>query len=272
MALSRAERASLIDAGSGPPLLVSHGWTGSNHNVVRWLPALVPHFRVIVPDLPGCNGVPPLGEPHTAAAYARHAERLADSLGLEEFFAAGLCSGTAIALTLAASVPWRISGLLLHTPFLRPSIIRPLVRLQLMALVSPVGILFGPLSRSTALATLHRRLFANASDVEAEQLAHDQADLVRADVRAARDLAADLLRVDRVDVVRAWRAPLAVLLADQDAFVDAAATAASLRDVAPHVLIETIAGGHGWTPTYVAGQHAALERLAPALRSAARAR
>ena len=261
-------RASLIDEGSGPALVVFHGWNGSNHNVLRWLPALRPHFRVIVPDLPGCNGVPPLGERHTAAAYARYAERLADSLGLGEYFAAGLCSGTAIAIALAEARPSRVRGLLLHTPFLRPALIRPLVRLQLQALVSPAGVLFGPLRRSTTLATLHRRLFANAHEVEAAQLAHDQSDLLRADLRAARDLAGDLLRGDRVDAVRGWRAPLAVLLADQDAFIDALRAEALLREIAPHARIEMIAGGHGWTPAYLAGQQAALERLAQALRAA----
>ena len=55
----------LIDEGSGPPLVVFHGWNGSKHNVLRWLPALAPRFRVIVPDLPGCNSLPPLPERHT---------------------------------------------------------------------------------------------------------------------------------------------------------------------------------------------------------------
>jgi pimeloyl-ACP methyl ester carboxylesterase len=267
-----AERSALIDEGSGPPLIVFHGWNGSNHNVLRWIPALAPHFRVIVPDLPGCNGVPSLGERHTAAAYARWAERFADSLGLGEFFAAGLCSGTAIAMALAEVSPSRVRGLLLHTPFLRPGLIQPAVRLQLRALVSPAGVLFGPLSRSTALATLHRRVFANASEVDAAQLAHDQSDLLRADLRASRQLAADLLHVDRVPALRSFRGPLGVLLADHDAFIDAGATASLLREITPRVKIELIAGGHGWTPAYVAGQDAALERLAPALRQAATAR
>ncbi|TMC30031.1 MAG: alpha/beta fold hydrolase [Chloroflexi bacterium] len=59
-AVSASGGSALIDEGSGPPLVVFHGWNGSNHNVLRWLPALTPRFRVIVPDLPGCNGVPSL--------------------------------------------------------------------------------------------------------------------------------------------------------------------------------------------------------------------
>jgi pimeloyl-ACP methyl ester carboxylesterase len=190
-----------------------------------------------------------------------------DELGLRSAYVGGLCSGTTIALSLAARNAARVDGMLLHTPFLRSTLIRPAIRLQLMLLSSPVGRLFGPLRRSTFLATLHRRLFANAAEVEAPQLAHDQEDLLRADLRAGRELARDLLRVDFVDVLRAWRRPLATLLADADAFVDASRTAALMLGSAPHARIERIAGGHGWTPAYVAAQHAALERLGPALLS-----
>jgi pimeloyl-ACP methyl ester carboxylesterase len=256
----------LIDVGAGPPLLVFHGWNGSNHNVLRWLPGLAPYFRVIVPDLPGCNGRPPLHERHTARAYARFGRELLDSLGIERAVAGGLCSGTAIALAFAADAPERVSGLLLHTPFLRPDLIRPLVRLQLAALASPLGTLFGPLRRSTALATLHRRLFANAAEVSAEQLAHDQSDLVGADVRAGRELAAELLEVDRCAALGAARVPIGVLIAGQDAFVDAPRTMDAVRRVAPACAIETIAGGHGWTPAFIEHQTTALEILARHLR------
>jgi len=252
----------VLDEGSGPPLVVFHGWSGSKHNIERWLPALTPHFRVIVPDLPGCNGVPALRVRHTAAAYAAWARSFLDGMGLRRVYAGGLCSGTAIALALAEAVPERVSGLLLHTPFLRPELIRQPIRLQLGLLASPLGALYGPVSRSTTLATLHRRVFANAAEVDAAQLAHDQADLLRADVRANRELASDLLRVDRSATLGAWHGALGVLLAESDAFVDAAATAAAIRERAPQAVIETIAGGHGWTPGFVRAQHDALERLA----------
>lgn len=264
-AVTDAARTTLIDEGSGPPLLVFHGWSGSKQNVERWLPALTPHFRVLVPDLPGCNGVPPLAVRHTAAAYARHSLGLLDALGAGRVHAAGLCSGTAIALALAEAAPERVSGLLLHTPFLAPRLIRPLVRLQLSALASPLGAVYGPLRRSTTLATLHRRLFANAGEVAAEQLAQDQADLVRADARASRELARDLLVTDRLALIDGWDRPLAVLVADADAFIDAAAVARAVRKAAPSAAVETISGGHGWTAAYVRAQHEALVRLAASL-------
>ena len=252
----------MLDEGSGPPLVVFHGWSGSKHNIERWLPALTPHFRVIVPDLPGCNGVPSLRVRHTAAAYAAWALSFLDGMGLRRVDVGGLCSGTSIALALAEAAPERVSGLLLHTPFLRPGLIRSPIRLQLALLASPLGALYGPVRQSTTLATLHRRLFANAAEVDAAQLAHDQADLLRADIHASRELAADLLRGDRSATLDSWHGALGVLLAESDAFVDAAATAAAIREHSPQAIIETIAGGHGWTPAFVRAQHDALERLA----------
>ena len=260
----------MLDAGHGPPLLIFHGWSGSKLNVERWLGALAPHFRVLVPDLPGCAGVPALAGAHTATGYAEHALDLLDALGLHDAYVGGLCSGTAIALALAERAPDRVRGLLLHTPFVRPDLIRPLVRAQLVMLGSPFGALYAPLRRSTTLATLHRRLFANAGEVAAEQLAQDQADLVRADARASRELAMDLLRTDRTAVLRAWRRPVGVLVAEGDAFVDAPAIAAVVRESAPQALVETIAGGHGWTAAYVRAQHDALARLAAALHPSPR--
>lgn len=252
----------------GPPLLLFHGWNGSSHNLGAWLPALEPHFNVLVPDLPGCAGVPPLQSRHTALAYAKWALELLTARGLERVAVGGLCSGTAIALALAELAPDRVRALLLHTPFLRPALIRPLIRAQLALLVSPAGALWGPIRKSTTLSMLHRRLFAEGAQVEAEQLAHDQADLLMADARAGRELASDLLVGDRTSTLRAWRGPLGVLLADHDAFVDTPRTVAALTEAAPQTVVERFPGGHGWTPAYREHQHAALGRLAPRLRAA----
>ena len=251
-----------------PPLLLFHGWNGSSHNFGGWLPALEPHFTVLAPDLPGCAGVTPLSTPHTAHAYARWAVDLLDTRGLDRVAVGGLCSGTALAIALTEIAPARVAALLLHTPFLRRELIRPLIRLQLRALVSPAGVLWGPIRRSTTLSMLHRRLFAEGAQVDAEHLAHDQADLLMADPRAGRELARDLLTVDRTATMSAWKGPLGVVLADHDAFVDTPRTVDALAAVAPQALVERFPGGHGWTPAYRERQHAALSRLAPQLRTA----
>ncbi|HKY51475.1 MAG TPA: hypothetical protein VJP45_09480, partial [Candidatus Limnocylindria bacterium] len=197
----------------------------------------------------------------------RWAVDLLDTRGLQRVAVGGLCSGTAIALALADLAPQRVSALLLHTPFLRRELIRPLIRVQLAALVSPAGVLWDPIRRSTTLSLMHRRIFAEAAQVDAEHLAHDQADLVIADARAGRELARDLLVADRTPSISAWKGPLGVILADHDAFVDTARTIGELVAAAPQALVERFPGGHGWTPAYRERQHAALARLAPKLRA-----
>ena len=113
---------------------------------------------------------------------------------------------------------------------------------------------------------LHRRLFANADEVPAQQLAHDQSDLLGADVRAGRELASDLLRVDRSAALAASRVPIGVLIAEHDAFVDARRTVAAVRELAPHAAAVMFEGGHGWTAAYLERQSAALTDLATHLR------
>lgn len=242
-------------------LLLFHGWSGSSANFSAWRSAIDPAFVVLAPDLPGCAGAPPLDEPHHADAYARWALRLLDERRIAHVTLGGLCSGAAIALALAERAPDRVDALLLHTPFLGPRFIRPLVRAQLGLVTSPLGALYAPLRRTSALAAIHRRIFANAAEIEPAQLAHDQADLVRADARAARDLARDLLALERLATIEGWRKPLAVVLAESDAFIDVARTASAVLTAAPHAHVERVIGGHGWTPEFVAAQDAALRRI-----------
>ncbi len=246
-------------------LLLLHGWSGSSGNFRAWRPALDARFAVLAPNLPGCAGAPSLAERHSADAYARWALRLLDAMGVAHAVVGGLCSGSAIALALAELAPERVDGLLLHTPFLGPRFIRPAVRAQLRLVTSPLGSLYAPLRRSTALVTAHRRIFANGADAADERLAHDQSDLVRADARAARDLAHDVLTMERTGTIVGWTKPLGVVLAESDAFVDAPRTAAAILAAAPHAHVERLAGGHGWTAEYVAAQDAALRRIATRL-------
>src|SRR5262245_46614608 len=50
---ARGARIRFVEAGSGPPLLLVHGWLSSHLVWMDVLPHLAERFRVIVPDLPG---------------------------------------------------------------------------------------------------------------------------------------------------------------------------------------------------------------------------
>src|SRR5438445_538374 len=136
----RGRRYTYREVGSGEPLLLFHGWSGSSENFSAWLPALTPRFRVLIPDLPGCAGAPALDETHTAAAY--------------------------------------------------------------------------------------------------------------------------LARGDRRALLRSWRKPLFIVVADADAFVLIAPFRAKLAEVAPNARVAVIPGGHGWTPAYLEHQARALGAFA----------
>jgi pimeloyl-ACP methyl ester carboxylesterase len=260
----RGRRYAYDEAGSGPALLLFHGWSGAADNFTSWLPALAPHFRLVIPDLPGCAGAPVLDEPHTAAAYARFGRDLATALDLGAHAVGGLCSGASIAMAYAAAYPDATTALLLHTPFIHPAVIRRRMRIQLRALASPAGRLYGILRRSESLSRLYRR-FTDGGGVATAEEQRNSRNLERADPRAARELAGDILRGDHRALLREWTRPLFVIVAASDAFVMEARLRTDLLRLAPGARVVVLEGGHGWTPAYIERQTAALAAAATEL-------
>ena len=50
---SRPHNWCVVEAGEGPVVMLLHGAGGSGHSFRHLMPLLTPHFRVVVPDLPG---------------------------------------------------------------------------------------------------------------------------------------------------------------------------------------------------------------------------
>ena len=257
----RGRRYAYLDVGTGPPLLLFHGWSGASDNFTSWLPSLVGRFRVVIPDLPGCAGSPTLDEPHTAAAYARFGRDLAAALRLAPLAVGGLCSGASSAMAFAAAYPHETTALLLHTPFIHPGVIRRRMRIQLGLLASPLGRLYDLLRRSRTLSGAYRRFTDGGGVATAEELRNAR-NLALADGRAARELAIDLLRRDHRPLLRSWRRPLFVIVAEADAFVALAALRRELEALAPAAGLAVLEGGHGWTPAYIERQSEALAAVA----------
>ena len=251
----------------GPPLLLFHGWSGASDNFTMWLPSLVDRFRLVIPDLPGCAGAPTLDEPHTAAAYARFGHELVAALGLGPLAVGGLCSGSSIAMAYASAYPLETTALLLHTPFIHPGVIRRRMRIQLRLLASPAGRLYDVLRRSAVLSRVYRR-FTDGGDVAPTEESRNTHNLASADGRAARELAVDLLYGDHRPLVRSWRSPLSVIVAEDDAFVATGQLRRELAALAPATRLAVIEGGHGWTPAYIERQSAALMAAAEAIGEA----
>ena len=102
--------------GSGPPLLLLHGYAQTN---VMWhtvAPELAKHFSLVIPDLPGYgwSAVPSAGADH--APYSKRAMAVAmidvmEKLGHGRFHLAGHDRGGRVAYRLALDHPGRLTKL-----------------------------------------------------------------------------------------------------------------------------------------------------------------
>ena len=95
--------------GSGPPLLLLHGYPQSHLMWARVAPALAERFTVVVPDLRGYgrSSAPPShnGERYSKRVMAKDAVALMSALGHETFAVAGHDRGGRVAYRLALDHP-----------------------------------------------------------------------------------------------------------------------------------------------------------------------
>jgi pimeloyl-ACP methyl ester carboxylesterase len=107
-------------AGSGPAVILLHGWPGDRRDFRHVVPLLTAAADVITPDLRGFgesdkHGRPPT-EAYSAAAQARGIAALIDELGLDRPLVAGYDVGSRIAQALANIYPERLRGLVIAPP------------------------------------------------------------------------------------------------------------------------------------------------------------
>jgi len=155
---ARVERLEIDDAtialrefGSGPPLLLVHGFPVHGATWRFLLPALAERFRCLVVDLPG------LGDsdwtPATTFGFGAQAYRLrllAQKIGLDRFAVLAQDTGATIARLLALAAPERVARLVLlntEIPGHRPPWI-PLY--QRLGRLPGTAAVFGRLLRSRA--------------------------------------------------------------------------------------------------------------------------
>lgn len=94
---------ALYRAGSGEPVVLLHGFTGTWHHWRPVLADLVSRYEVIAPTLAGHQGGPPpdVASSRTIAHAADHLERHLDELGVTTAHLVGNSLGGALALELA---------------------------------------------------------------------------------------------------------------------------------------------------------------------------
>lgn len=91
-----------IDQGSGPVVLLLHGWGAPAETYRLIIDHLSARFRVLAPDLPGFGQSAEPPEPWDAARFAEFVRHFAAALGVEEAVLIGHSNGGRIALHLLA--------------------------------------------------------------------------------------------------------------------------------------------------------------------------
>src|SRR5688572_9216575 len=113
----RGVRMRWFEGGEGPPVVLLHGFGGAASNWTLVAPPLVVRHRVLVPDLPGHGGSPPLAAPPvTLDPFADRVAQLLearDSDSRAPVLAVGHSLGGVVALRLAIRHPHLVRGLLL---------------------------------------------------------------------------------------------------------------------------------------------------------------
>jgi pimeloyl-ACP methyl ester carboxylesterase len=106
--------------GSGPPVMLLHGWPGTRRDFRALVPLLTGEMQVIVPDLRGFgesdkHAVDP-ADGYSAAAQARSVIGLMDELDLAGVVLVGYDIGSRIAQAVTRAEPSRVRALVLAPP------------------------------------------------------------------------------------------------------------------------------------------------------------
>jgi pimeloyl-ACP methyl ester carboxylesterase len=106
--------------GSGPPVVLLHGWPGDRTDYRELAPLLAAEADVVVPDLRGFGEsdkhLEPPAEAYSGDAQARSVAGLIEELGLERPLLVGYDIGSRLAQTLARVRPELVSSIVISPP------------------------------------------------------------------------------------------------------------------------------------------------------------
>jgi pimeloyl-ACP methyl ester carboxylesterase len=252
---SGGRRLRYLTGGTGPPLVLMHGFLGSAENFETWFDALCTRRTLVVPDLPGCGASSPLAGRHTSETIAAAVEPLIDHLGLGRFDLGGLCLGSPVACAMARRRPGQVGLLLLHTPLLAPELVRRRFHVQVAAMTAP-GLFDGViwLSRRRLVSDLYKRLMVEGADVDRRAAEANFANQCRAHPRAAREWLRDGLRVHDAGLVATHPEPVLLIAAAGDRIVDSEGLRRLTHGWERCQLALVEDAGHGWNEAYVRRQ------------------
>jgi pimeloyl-ACP methyl ester carboxylesterase len=104
--------AAVLDAGTGPPLLLLHGW-GATKELMMPVALRLTGYRIVTPDLPGFGATAMPPQAWGVDEYAAWVLDLLDRLGIDRAHIVGHSNGGRIAIALAVAHPERVHRLVL---------------------------------------------------------------------------------------------------------------------------------------------------------------
>src|SRR5439155_11242532 len=94
---------SFDDQGSGDPVVLVHGTTGSRLHWLLQAPALAARFRVVLPEYAGSGETPDPGRPLEVDDLVDQVAAVTDHLGLDRYHLGGWSLGAVVAAAVAAA-------------------------------------------------------------------------------------------------------------------------------------------------------------------------
>jgi pimeloyl-ACP methyl ester carboxylesterase len=249
-------RVRYLVGGSGPALVLCHGFLGSAENFETWFDELARIRTLVIPDLPGCGASPALqGARHTAARLAVAVDAACADAGVERFDVGGLCLGASVATSLWRRRPADVTRLVLHTPLVAPALVRRRFHVQVRSFMAPgVFPAITWLSRQRVVSDLYKRLLVEGDTVDSTAAEMNFRNQLRADPRALREWILDGLARDDVALLRASAKPVLMIAASDDRIVDVPLLRRAVGGMRQVQLAEVADAGHGWTEAYVRRQ------------------
>lgn len=107
------QRIAYLDRGTGPAVVLIHGFGGSMWQWEHQQAALEPHFRVITPDLPGSGLSDKPDIAYTPEEMLQFLVGFLDALHIRQASLAGNSMGAGLAIGMALDHPDRVSKLVL---------------------------------------------------------------------------------------------------------------------------------------------------------------
>src|SRR5688572_24005871 len=105
--------AHLVRRGSGPPVLLLHGWGASSALFQTTMAGLEDDFTLIAPDFPGFGATPPPPAAWAVGDYTTWVLALLDAAGLDRVHIIAHSFGGRVAIKLASQRPERVDKLVL---------------------------------------------------------------------------------------------------------------------------------------------------------------